>query len=199
VQALKTLKQDLTSAAHKVIDEKLLFVLETDASDNAISATLNPEGRPVAFFSRTLNKCELHQSSVEKEACATVEAIRKWAHLLSGRRFTAVTDQQSVSFMYDVRHFSKIKNEKIMRWRMQLSEFDFQTVFRSGKLNSVLDVLSRAYCASLQESTLYTIHASLCHPGVTRLYHFVRAKNLPYSLADVRRLSRVFRSQTELL
>jgi len=177
LQDVKTLKQDLTSAAIKVIDEKLPFVLKTDASDNAISATLNQEGRPVAFFSRTLNKCELHQSSVEKEACAIVEAIRKWAHLLSGCRLTVVTDQQSVSFMYDVRHPSRIKNERIMRWRMQLKEFDFEVVFRSGKLNSVPDVLSRAFCASLHESTLYTIHASLCHPGIMRLYHFACAKN----------------------
>jgi len=117
-----------------------------------------------------------------------VEAIRKWAHhLLSGCRFTVVTDQQSVSFMYDVRHSSKVKNNKIMRWRMQLNEFDFEVVFRPRKLNSVLDALSRAYCASLHERTLYTIHASLCHPGITRLYHFVRAKNLPCSLADVRK------------
>ena len=187
LQTLKTLKQDLTSATVTLIDEKLPFVLETDASDNAISATLNQEGLPVALFSRTLNKCETHQSSVEKEDCAIVEAIRKWAHLLSGRRYTVVTDQRSVSFMYDVRHSSKIKNKKIMRWRMQLNEFDFEVVFRPGKLNSVPDALSRAYCVSLHESTLYTIHASLCHPGITRLYHFVRAKNLPYSLADVRK------------
>jgi len=59
---------------------------------------------------------------VEKEACAIVEAIRKWAHLLSGRRFTVVTDQQFVYFMYDVRHSSKIKYEKIMRWRMHATQ-----------------------------------------------------------------------------
>jgi len=96
-------------------------------------------------------------------------------------------DQQSVSFMYDVRHSSKIKNEKIMSWRMQFSEFERQIWFHPGKLNSVPDALSRAYCASLHKSTLYTIHASLCHPGITRLYHFVRTKNLPYPLADVRK------------
>ena len=49
---------------------------------------------------------------METEACAMVEAIRKWAHRLSGLRFTVVTDQQSVSFMYDVRHSSKVKNKK---------------------------------------------------------------------------------------
>ena len=32
------------------------------------------------------------------------------------------------------------------------------------------------------------IHVSLCHPGVTRLYHFVRMKNLPFSLEDVKKV-----------
>jgi len=59
-----------------VIDEALPFTLETDASDNAISATLNQQGdRPVTFFSRMLNKRELHYSSVEKEALAIIEAV----------------------------------------------------------------------------------------------------------------------------
>lgn len=34
---------------------------------------------------------------MEKEACAVVEAIRNWAHLLGGRRFTVVTDQAQVN------------------------------------------------------------------------------------------------------
>ena len=188
VQTLKTLKEDLTSAALTVIDEKLPFVLETDASDNAISATLNQQGQPVTVFSSTLNECELHQSSVEKEACSIVEAIQKWPHLLSGRRFTVVTDQQSVSFMYNVSlQYSKLKNEKIMRWCMQLSEFDFEVVFRPGKLNSVPDARSRAYCAILHESTLHSINSSLRPPGITSLYHFVRDETFPYSLANVRK------------
>jgi len=60
-------------------------------------------------------------------------------------------------------------------------------MLRPGKLNSVPDALSRAYCASLHESTLYAINTSLCPPGITRLYHFVRAKNMTYSLADLRK------------
>ena len=60
------------------IDEKLPFQIETDASDYAIAATLNQNGRPVAFFSRSLSGPELKYPSIEKEAVAIVEAIRKW-------------------------------------------------------------------------------------------------------------------------
>jgi len=58
----------------------------------------------------------------------------------------------------------------------------------SGKLNAAPDALSRVYCASMRENTLYNIHVSLCHPGITRLNHYVRANNLPYSVDDVRKV-----------
>ena len=38
------------------IDEDQKFVVETDASNVAISARLSHNGKPEAFFSRTLNK-----------------------------------------------------------------------------------------------------------------------------------------------
>jgi len=40
-----------------------------------------------------------------------VEAVRKWTHYLLGRKFTIVTDQRSVTFMYSVKHLRKIKIE----------------------------------------------------------------------------------------
>ena len=135
--ALKTLKNDLAIATLSVIDEQLPFVIETDASDNAILASLNQHNRSVAFFSRMLSKSEKHHSSVEKEASAIVEAVRKWSHCLSGRHFTIITYQKSVSFMYTTANYGKIKNEKIMPWRILLSEFDFEIVYRAGKFNNV--------------------------------------------------------------
>ena len=68
---------------------------------------------------------------------------------------------------------------------MELNEFDFNIVHRSGKLNSAPDALSRVYCASMHGTALHDIHASLCHLGITLLHHFVRVKNLPYSVEDV--------------
>jgi len=40
----------------------------------------------------------------------------------------------------------------------------------------------------MRENTLYNIHVSLCHPGIARLNHYIRAKNLPYSFDDVRKV-----------
>jgi len=40
-------------------EEDVPFTLETDASDVAISATLNQNHWPIAFYSRTLNNREV--------------------------------------------------------------------------------------------------------------------------------------------
>ena len=121
LRAIDVVKQDLASATLQPINESLPFTVETDASDFAIAASLNQDGRPVAFHSRTLSPSEQRHSAVEKEAYAVVEALRKWRYLLIGKHFTLVTDQKSVSFMLDARHANKIKNDKIARWQLELT------------------------------------------------------------------------------
>jgi len=174
-------------------------VVETDASDAALSAPLNQRGRPVASFSRTVTNVERNQSSVEQEAAAIVEAIRKWNHFLLGLKFTLITDQQSVRYMYDTGcKRGKIKNAKILLWRLELAELNFDVVYRAGKYYASPDYSSRLYCSSFTEQTLYDIHAALCHPGVTRMIHFVKTKNLPYSVEDVRKMIAACRVFSEM-
>ena len=76
-EAIRIMKNKLANATLQLINESLPFTLETDASDFAIGATLNQNGRPVAFHARTLNNAEQKHSSVEKEAYAVIEALRK--------------------------------------------------------------------------------------------------------------------------
>ena len=71
-----------------------------------------------------------------------------------------VTDQRSVSFMLDLKHSSKIKNDKIQRWRLELASFDFTTIYRSGSLNSAPDIFSRSNAASASLPSLNINRAS---------------------------------------
>ena len=102
-----------------------------------------------------------------------IEQVQKWSHWLTGKRFQIVTDQRSVSFMYDNKNHGKIKNAEILRCRIELSQYQYEIVYHAEKLNAAAYTLSSAYCASLSFSTLYDVHAGLCHPGVTRTYDFV--------------------------
>ena len=201
LDAFNLLKRDIANATLRSIDESLPFLVETDASNYAIAATLSQQGRPVAFFFRTLNRSELKHSTIEKEAAAIIEAVRKWKHYLTGRRFSLITDQTSVSYMFNTKHNGKIKNDKIMRWRIELSTYDFDIIYRCGEENIPADALSRLNCVTMNLKKLQDLHNSLCHPGVTRLAHFVKQRNLPFSLDQVRQVVRscsVCRNQTPI-
>ena len=188
VKAFTGIKHDIAAASLSCPNDSDMIIIETDASDVALSASLNQNGRPVAFFSRTLQQHEQKHPAIEKEAAAIIEACRKWKHYLSGRRFQLITDQQSVSFIYNTLKHGKTKNDKILRWRIELSCLDFDIKYRPGPENLTADCLSRAHCSAIPNSLqkLKTIHDNLCHPGISRLGHFVRSRNLPYSMEDVK-------------
>ena len=83
--------------------------------------------------------------------------------------------------MLDMRHTSKIKNDKILRWRLELAAFDFTVIYRPGKLNFAPDTLSRAISASVSFPSLKSLtnlHESLCHPGITRLAQWLTMSKL---------------------
>lgn len=182
------LKLEIVKSAVTAIEDNVPFVVETDASDHSIAAHLSQSGRPVAFFSRTLSKSEQRHSSIEKEAYAIVEALKKWRHFLIGRHFQLITDQRSVSFMFNTKHSSKIKNEKILRWRLELACYSYDITYRPGKENKVADAFSRV-CSASDGGKLFDLHKALCHPGVTRMLHWLRSRNMPYSLEDVRKMT----------
>ena len=189
VAAFNSIKESIAESVVTAIDEDLPFEVKTDASDVALAATLNQAGRPVVFFSRTLQGSEIRLPSTEKEAMAIIESVRYWKHFLTGKHFSLKTDQKSISYMFDQRHKGKIKNNKIMRWRVELSCYSFDIVYRPGKENIPPDTFSRSTCAVLSNDSLYQLHQSLCHPGITRMSHFVRIRNLPYSMEEIKRMT----------
>ena len=93
-------------------------------------------------------------------------------------------NQRSVSFILDNRKRTKIKNNKIQCWLLELASYIYTTKYRPGKDNAA-DSLTRAFCCSTLSSNLAEIRVALCHSSVTRLLHFFRTKNVPFSTDDI--------------
>lgn len=101
--------------------------------------------------------------------------------------------------MFEKKHKGRIKNDKINRWRLELSCYSFDIQYRPGIENVAPDALSRAHCASIltNPNALVELHKALCHPGVTRMTAFIRSKNLPYSVEEVKRMTSACRTCNE--
>jgi len=78
--------------------------------------------------------------------------------------------------MFDRRNRGKIKNAKIQAWRAELGMFSYEVKQGSRKENVAADALSRVCSVAGHSSSLKGLHESLGHPGIPRLWHFVRSK-----------------------
>ena len=70
---------------------------------------------------------------------------------------------------------------------MELFCYDFDIVYRLGPENISPDTFSRSHCGMIgnDQQSLIALHEALCNPIITRMYHFVKSKNMPYSVEDV--------------
>lgn len=127
------------------------FILTTDASNFAVGAVLSQgqigKDRPIAYASRTLNKSEENLCTTEKELLAIIWAVKHFRPYLYGRRFKLITDHKPLIYSMTS------ANQKIIRWKLDLSEFDFETIYKPGKENVVADALSRLQQNELNSNT----------------------------------------------
>ena len=79
-----------------------------------------------------------------------------------------------------------MKNDKLIRWRLERSEYNFEISYQRGCQNVSADALSQL--ASLQPSCK-TPHETLAHPEVTRLYEYIQRHKVPISLDEAKRVT----------
>lgn len=142
--AFDTCKEILTTAPIlQYPDFSKEFVLTTDASVHAIGAILSQgevgKDLPIAYASRTLNKSESNYSTIERELLAIVWAVKHFRPYLFGRKFKILTDHKPLTWLFSI----KDPGSRLVRWRLKLEEYDYEIVYKAGKMNTNADALSR--------------------------------------------------------
>jgi len=99
--------------------------------------------------------------------------------------------------MFSQTNRGKIKNAKILSWRLELSQLHYDIRHKPGVYNVVPDALSRS-CALAPCRPVCQLHESLGHPGFAQLYHFVHQRNLPYSSEQAKTVCRSCRTCAEI-
>ncbi|GKT36803.1 Transposon Tf2-8 polyprotein, partial [Aduncisulcus paluster] len=120
---------------------ELDLILRTDASNIGMGGMLlqKKDGKelPLAFFAKKFSEQERRWCTLEQEAYAVIWCLRKSRHFVIGRKVEIETDHRNLTFIL------KTTSPKIMRWRMELAEYQFTITHIPGKENVVADYLSR--------------------------------------------------------
>ena len=92
-KAFERLKRELTDMDNilSLPNFDLNFILETDASDNCIGASLmqkiNGKECPIAFYSRTMTVAEKNYDTSQKELLAIVKSVEHFKQFLYEKEF----------------------------------------------------------------------------------------------------------------
>ncbi|XP_068203698.1 uncharacterized protein [Palaemon carinicauda] len=131
---------------HNLIQPSKPFIIAGDASDVGIGGVLfqrsdDGEVRPVSYYSRKLLEAERKYSTIEKEALALVWTLVHFKPYVTNFSFPIEiwTDHNPLVFIERM----KGSNQRILRWALQLQEFNLIIKHIKGVDNCIPDALSR--------------------------------------------------------
>ncbi|QRW22942.1 Retrotransposable element Tf2 protein [Rhizoctonia solani] len=143
-QELKTLVTKSPVLIHS--NPELPYYLETDASGVAMGAILSQQGpdnrlHPIAYMSKSFSGAEANYDTHNKELLAIIKALEEWRIFLEAtdKPIQVFTDHRNLEYWMQARTF----NCRHARWRIFLSNFNFEIHYCPGKQSGKLDALSR--------------------------------------------------------
>ena len=148
-EAFLELKRAITDIVpHQLDDWDKDLVLNLDASNWAVGAALQQEGRdgalrPLAFFSQNLSGSQLNLSMRENEGYAIVPALLEWHGPVGNKRVEVRTDHRRLE-RWATEDLKNVGGPFLRqaRWHELFSKFDLPVVYIPGPVNPLGDFLS---------------------------------------------------------
>jgi hypothetical protein len=144
--AFQKLKTTFTSAPilHH-FDHNLDTIIETDASDSAISAIISqvhPDNllHPIAFMSRKMTPAECNYEIHDKELLAIISAMKLWRHYLESlpKPFHILTDHKNLEYFQTAR----ILSCRQAHWSEEINHHKYTIDYHPSTKNGKADALS---------------------------------------------------------
>ena len=127
----------------KPADANKPFFVVVDASGTGYGGALMQEYEgllhPVAYFSRLFDKHQTQYSTVEKECVALLHLVRVFNVYFGTERVVVLTDHSPLQFLASMGK----TNNKLLRWSLELQEYNLEVRHIPGRLNVLADFLSR--------------------------------------------------------
>ncbi|QRV98516.1 Retrotransposable element Tf2 protein [Ceratobasidium sp. AG-Ba] len=127
-------------------DPEKPYILETDALGVALGAVLSQKGEdgrlhPIAYLSQSFTPPQRNYDTYDKELLDIVQALEHWRLMLEGTKIpvTVYTDHRNLQYWQE----AKVWNRRHARWYLLLASFNYQIVYRPGKMSEKPDALSR--------------------------------------------------------
>ena len=145
-KAFKQMKQIMSTAPIlRFPDFNRTFYVVCDASNYHLGALLKQKDDKkhmyiVACESRKLNSVERRYATTYREFLGILFGVTKFDRYVTGRKFIIVTDHHALCYMLKMLRPGK---SAIVRWVMNMREYDFEIEWTSGASHKEADCLSR--------------------------------------------------------
>jgi hypothetical protein len=188
----------------KIVDYEKPFILKTDASAVGYGGVLcqvhEEVEHPVHFFSGSFNPAQRRKwNHWHREAYAVISGIKRYEHYLRGKKFTVVTDNESLLTL--IKPGTELTTHMIDRWRLYLSSFEYDIyiydiVHRPGRTLVIEDYLSRSvnfYSLDLKQVNL--VDEQLKDEDIQKLIQRVKQQTIILS----EKLEKIYKENKENL